>query len=191
VHIQQDQEKILAAITDFADIAHGNQMRKYTPERYIVHPARVMRLCREYTDDVTVLAAALLHDVLEDTPTTAAELSAFLTGLLDASLAERSVHLVVELTDVYIKDNYPKLNRRTRKNKETERLAATSPEAQTIKYADIIDNASEIVTADPDFARTFVHECRVMINKMTKGDPALRKRAVETINDCVSQLPRA
>jgi (p)ppGpp synthase/HD superfamily hydrolase len=68
VHIQQDQEKILAAITDFADIAHGSQMRKYTPERYIVHPARVMRLCQEYTDDVTVLAAALLHDVLEDTP---------------------------------------------------------------------------------------------------------------------------
>lgn len=56
-------EEVLEQIRDFADKAHGEQMRKYTPERYIVHPVRVMKICREYTDDITVLAAALLHDV--------------------------------------------------------------------------------------------------------------------------------
>ena len=36
--------EILAAIRKFADEAHGEQKRKYTPERYIVHPVRVMEL---------------------------------------------------------------------------------------------------------------------------------------------------
>jgi (p)ppGpp synthase/HD superfamily hydrolase len=57
----------LETIKDFANKAHGDQKRRYTPDKYVVHPIRVMELCKEYTNDVTVLAAALLHDVLEDT----------------------------------------------------------------------------------------------------------------------------
>ena len=34
-------EDILLKVKDFADRAHGEQMRKYTPERYIVHPERL------------------------------------------------------------------------------------------------------------------------------------------------------
>jgi len=32
---------ILDQIKNFAEQAHGEQLRKYSPERYIVHPARV------------------------------------------------------------------------------------------------------------------------------------------------------
>lgn len=180
---------MLEAITHFADMAHGDQMRRYTPERYIVHPVRVMKICSEYTSDMAVLAAALLHDVLEDTPVTAGEITSFLTGLLGDPLAKRTLQLVIELTDVYTKDNYPKWNRRKRKEKEVQRLGTTSAEAQTIKYADIIDNASEIITADPDFARVFVHECRAIVNSMSKGIPALHERALKTMADLVSRLP--
>ncbi|MGN6567929.1 MAG: hypothetical protein ACTHJ0_08255 [Flavipsychrobacter sp.] len=44
-----DKESLQAKLEEviaFADKAHGSQMRKYTPERYIVHPIRVMELCR-------------------------------------------------------------------------------------------------------------------------------------------------
>jgi (p)ppGpp synthase/HD superfamily hydrolase len=75
-------EEILQQVRDFADKAHGGQMRKYTPERYIVHPVRVMNICREYTSDVTILAAALLHDVIEDTPVKKEEIREFLLTLL-------------------------------------------------------------------------------------------------------------
>jgi (p)ppGpp synthase/HD superfamily hydrolase len=75
-------ETVLAAITAFADRAHGQQTRRYTPERYIVHPVRVMELCREYTPDEAVLAAALLHDVLEDTPVTRAQMTEFLLTVM-------------------------------------------------------------------------------------------------------------
>lgn len=64
-------DRILEQIRDFADRAHGDQLRKYTPERYIVHPVRVMEQVQRITNDTTMLAAALLHDVLEDTATTA------------------------------------------------------------------------------------------------------------------------
>ena len=61
--------EILKKIKEFSDKAHEGQTRKYTPERYIVHRLRVMETLKLYTPDVTVLAAALLHDVLEDTTT--------------------------------------------------------------------------------------------------------------------------
>lgn len=64
----------LYKIQQFADNAHGEQMRKYSDERYIVHPIRVMETCSAYTDKIQILAAALLHDVLEDTPVSEMEL---------------------------------------------------------------------------------------------------------------------
>src|SRR3954469_12742414 len=145
-----DIETILDEVKDFADKAHGNQMRKYTPDRYIVHPVRVMKTCKEYTNDITILAAALLHDVLEDTPVTKVELERFLMKLMSGDEAKRTVQLVEELTDIYIKENYPQWNRKKRMIKETERLGKTSSAAQTIKYADIIDNAPEVTEKEPD-----------------------------------------
>ena len=78
-------EDILNTIRDYADTAHGTQMRKYTPERYIVHPIRVMETCRNYDSRLPILAAALLHDVLEDTPVTEAEMRDFLHSVMDAA----------------------------------------------------------------------------------------------------------
>jgi (p)ppGpp synthase/HD superfamily hydrolase len=63
-------ETIISQIIEFADRAHNEQKRKYTPDRYIVHPIRVMETCKKYTSDSAVLAGALLHDVLEDTAVT-------------------------------------------------------------------------------------------------------------------------
>src|SRR5688572_15793007 len=115
-------EDILGKIRDFADRAHGEQTRKYIPERYIVHPVRVTQLCRQYTNDIAVLAAALLHDVLEDTAVSKEEIRSFLSGVMNAANTEKTLKLVEELTDEYIKVRYPKLNRRARKAKEVARM---------------------------------------------------------------------
>ena len=181
-------DTILQKIIAFADKSHGEQLRRYEPDRYIVHPVRVMETCKEYTDDITVLAAAVLHDVLEDTPVTKEELYAFLITLMTADEVKKTIHLVEELTDVYIKSEYPQLNRKRRKNKEADRLEKTSAEAQTIKYADIIDNAPEIAEKDVDFAKRFLPEYRALLKKITKGDPDLYERAKETVNKCISSL---
>src|SRR5690606_9073753 len=103
-----------------------------------------MQLCEPYTNQVEALAAALLHDVLEDTPITEVELTEFLQGILTNEQTQKTIQLVVELTDVYTKENYPQWNRNYRKTLETERIKNISADAQTIKYADILDNAHEI-----------------------------------------------
>jgi (p)ppGpp synthase/HD superfamily hydrolase len=184
-------EKILEAIREYADRSHGEQMRKYTPERYIVHPVRVMNTCREYTDDITMLAAALLHDVLEDTPVTTEEMLDFLKTQMSPQQAQRTLDLVIELTDVYVKSAFPKLNRRQRKGKELERLTVSSPDSQTIKYADIMDNCSEIVQYDRDFARVFLSECRATLLKLDKGNPDLYKRALDRVEQGLKELKQS
>jgi (p)ppGpp synthase/HD superfamily hydrolase len=178
-------EQILEKIKAFADRCHGDQMRKYSDERYIVHPERVMQICKQYTNDITMLAAALLHDVLEDTPVSEQEIRQFLSPLLSEEQVARTLELVEELTDVYVKARYPQWNRRKRKQKETARLKNSSAAAQTIKYADIMDNAPEIAAKDPDFARRFLFEARDLLKAMDKGDPRLYKQAQEAVNKCL------
>lgn len=181
-------ETILQQVRDFADRAHGEQTRKYAPERYIEHPLRVMAIVREYTSSVPMLAAALLHDVLEDTPVNKQAITDFLQGLMPQQQVARTVQLVEELTDVYVKSNYPHWNRRKRKDKEADRMEQTSGDAQTIKYADIMDNAEHIVEQDPDFAKVFLYECRTLLKKMVKGNASLRDKAAAIVDTALSRL---
>lgn len=181
-------ETVLKNIIEYADKAHGEQTRKYTPEKYIVHPIRVMETCRRVTNDICVLAAAVLHDVLEDTEVQASEMERFLKTQMNDDLALRTLQLVIDLTDVYVKKDYPKLNRRSRKSKELIRLEKISPDAQTIKYADIIDNSKEIIAHDPDFARVFLFECRTNLKKMDKGNQELYKEALSVVNSSIESL---
>ena len=70
-------DKIFSALR-FATNAHSGQFRKSTNVPYIVHPVAVMQHLIKYHASDDAVAAGILHDTLEDTPTTEAELrSAF------------------------------------------------------------------------------------------------------------------
>ena len=181
-------EEILDKIAAFADRAHGDQKRKYADEKYIEHPWRVMNICRNYGYPLPVLAAALLHDVLEDTDTTPHEIKEFLLTVMNEQKTRHTLDLVNELTDIYTKARYPGLNRRKRKAREADRLEKTSSEAQTIKYADIIDNSKEIGEHDADFAPVFLRECRTLLNRMTRGNKQLREEAIEILEKEMEHL---
>lgn len=181
-----DKESLQAKLDEiiaFADKAHGSQMRKYTPERYIVHPIKVMELCKQYAQGLPILAAAILHDVLEDTPVSKEEIKKFLLSVMTPAEADKTIALVIELTDVYVKSAYPRWNRPERKTKELERLEQTSADSQTIKYADIIDNCKEIVKQDSEFANVFLRECNAVLKKLNKGNAALYALAVQTVHE--------
>jgi (p)ppGpp synthase/HD superfamily hydrolase len=181
-------DEVLEQIRIYADQAHGKQLRKYSPERYIVHPVRVMEMCRNHTHHLPILAAALLHDVLEDTPVTRLMLSQFLHEVMDEGQAKETTSLVVELTDVFTKQRHPRWNRKKRKGKEAERIQKTSGDSQTVKYADIIDNCREIVEHDPDFAKVFLRECRALLRVMPKGNELLYREAIDTVNQCLQKV---
>ncbi len=183
-------EDILKKVTDFADQAHGEQKRKYTGERYIAHPVRVMNTCRQYTDNPVVLSAALLHDVLEDTPVGKDKIYRFLENVMGGEQSARVVKLVEALTDVYVKEKFPLLNRKRRKKKESERLGTIPADAQTIKYADIMDNTVDISHNDPNFAPVYLKECRLLLTNMKNGNPELYNRAIQSVEENLQKFQR-
>jgi (p)ppGpp synthase/HD superfamily hydrolase len=170
-------DTILTDVQNFAAEAHKGQRRKYADEDYIFHPIRVSSICRNINASLPVLAAALLHDVVEDTDVNFTRLKIFLEQVMNESDAYTTFQLVKDLTDVYTYNNYPTLNRRQRKDKEYERLAFVQPDAQTIKYADIIDNCMDIAESGDDFAPKFLQECQQLLKKIRKGNATLYQQA--------------
>lgn len=57
---------VLDKAIGFAARAHAGQVRKGTSTPYILHPLEAAAICATVTDDLEVLAAAVLHDVVED-----------------------------------------------------------------------------------------------------------------------------
>ncbi|MDQ3189997.1 MAG: metal-dependent phosphohydrolase, partial [Bacteroidota bacterium] len=126
--------------------------------------------------------------VLEDTSVSEHELKIFLKEIMDPKLADRTLQLVMDLTDVYIKEDFPELNREKRKNKEAERLMKASPDAQTVKYADSIDNTVDITKNNKEFAKKFLPEVQFLLSKMDKGIPELYEKSKKTLKDCFKEL---
>jgi (p)ppGpp synthase/HD superfamily hydrolase len=183
-------DKILDSVRSFASKAHQGQMRKYIPVPYIVHPVRVSEMVEPYNPRRPIVAAALLHDVVEDTIVGETALSVFLHNIMEPEEAAETLKLVMELTDVYVKSSFPQWNRRKRKKKELERIATTSPEAQTIKYADILDNTREIASHDPAFAPRYLAECLDILDKADKGNPILYSKALESVKAALDALSK-
>lgn len=163
----------------FALNAHEGQTRKYTGEPYIVHPIAVADLVSRVTSDETTLAAAYLHDVIEDTHGSE---DVAREALLD-SFGDVVTRLVDELTDVYTKARYPKLNRAARKAKERERLAGTSFEAKTIKLADVACNSYDIARQNSTFAPVYLKEKEAFLEVLGDGHPELFRLAEETVRE--------
>ncbi len=74
-YLGDDDVAIVEAAYEFSRRAHEGQFRK-SGEPYISHPLAVAGLLAEWHLDAQTLAAALLHDVVEDTPATASEIAA-------------------------------------------------------------------------------------------------------------------
>ena len=68
-YIDRDYETLIRAY-DYAQAAHVNQKRA-SGEPYFIHPCAVAEILMDLGLDAATIAAALLHDVIEDTPATA------------------------------------------------------------------------------------------------------------------------
>lgn len=163
----------------FASKAHMGQKRKYTKEPYINHPVEVYKMMSTITSDEDVLAAALLHDTVEDCGVNLDEIRA-LFGI-------RVANIVDDLTDKFQSKDDSR-NRSARKADECKRMAAISIEAATIKYCDLICNTKSIVQHDHGFARTYIPEKRAILNVMNQGDLRLLIRAQESLLESETKL---
>ena len=71
---------------------------------------------------------------------------------------------------------------------DRDHLAQASDRAQTIKLADLIDNARDICHHDESFARTYLREMASLLEVLERGHPALRVRARELLDSCEQKL---
>lgn len=120
---------------DFVEIAETIARRAHTGQQdkvgvdYIEHPARVAERVRQYSEVAEAVAAAWLHDVLEDTPVTAEDLRE--AGVPD------DVIIAVELLTKHQGQSLEDYCAGVREN----------PIALAVKQADVDDNTDPARTA--------------------------------------------
>ena len=163
----------------FATEAHQriDHRRKYSNQPYAVHLERVAKTVASVTDNEEMIAAAWLHDVVEDTPATLDD--------IERNFGSSIASLVRELTDVSKPSDG---NRAVRKSIDREYLAQASDRAQTVKLADLIDNCTDITKHDAAFARVFLDEMGALLDVLTKGDEGLMRRAHKTMEKCNTRI---
>jgi hypothetical protein len=170
---------LIASARQFATEAHQriDQRRKYTKQPYQEHLKSVAGMVASVTNDPETIAAAWLHDTVEDTPATFGDLErAFGASIRD---------LVAQLTDVSKPSDG---NREIRKAIDRSHTAQASPGAKTVKLADLIDNCRDICGHDPRFARVYLAEAAALLEVLGEGDARLYQRAQKAIAECARRI---
>lgn len=129
--------RLLEAIEFSADKHRLGKRKDEDGTPYINHPLRVAMLLAEVggVGDVELLQAAILHDTIEDTDTTPAE--------LEARFGARVLRWVAEVTDD------KSLPKQKRKQMQAAGAASLSREAQMIRVADKIANLQDLIRRPP------------------------------------------
>jgi (p)ppGpp synthase/HD superfamily hydrolase len=161
----------------FAIAAHeGIHQTRSTGEPYWTHPQSVAGIVSEYTSDPEVIAAAWLHDTVEDTPTT--------LETLKSEFGPRVASLVDDLTNVAPPD-CPTREQKITLNRE--HSAKASPDAKTVKLADVLHNLSDADDCDKDWARKYIREKKLLLEVLKEGDSKLWARVKERIDFLLEQ----
>jgi GTP diphosphokinase / guanosine-3',5'-bis(diphosphate) 3'-diphosphatase len=165
--LHQDPISIVLAATAFAARKHRDQRRKDAEASpYINHPiALADTLANEAgIRDATILAAALLHDTIEDTDTSLQELA--------AAFGAQVAAIVGEVTD---DKDLPKAER---KRLQIEHAATISAQAKLVKLADKICNLRDMTVAPPanwpvERRREYFDWAKNVVDPMRGCSPAL------------------
>ena len=172
---------LLLKALSFAAHKHRDQRRKDAEASpYINHPIALAEVLAGEggVTDLEVLAAALLHDTIEDTATTAEELR--------AQFGEHIAAMVTEVTD---DKDLPKAER---KRMQIEHAAGISPGAKLVKLADKICNLRDVARHPPakwDLARRreYFEWAKKVVDGL-RGAPGESMRALEVAFDAAYRL---
>lgn len=120
----------------FAVKAHAGTERRGKGFPYIVHPMEAVEIVATITPDQELLAAAALHDVIEDTDVSADEIR--------AEFGDRIANLVVSESDVFPEGVSEEDSWRARKQAAIDRLAAAPRDAKIVALGDKLSNMRAI-----------------------------------------------
>ena len=161
---------LIVKALEFAAHKHRDQRRKDAlASPYINHPIALANVLvhEGQVSDPTVLSAALLHDTVEDTQTTAAELREV--------FGEKIASIVLEVTDD------KNLLKAERKRLQIEHAAHISREAKLVKLADKICNVRDVADHPPakwDLTRRreYFEWAKAVVDQMRGIHPQLERK---------------
>ena len=162
----------------FAELKHAGQVRKYNGAPYTTHLQDVADIVASVPHTDEMVAAAWLHDVVEDTPTSLKE--------VEDNFGSLVAQYVEMLTDVSKPGDG---NRKFRKELDRQHLAKAVPQAKTIKLADLINNSEDILghaktnKEAKAFAKVFIAEKNLLLEVLSEGDSTLYAKAKAIVGD--------
>lgn len=181
---EQSDVAVLMRAAAFAADKHRRQRRKDAEASpYINHPLALAELlASEGVTEVTVLAAALLHDTVEDTETSAEELA----GLFGPEIAA----IVTEVTDD------KSLSKGERKQLQVTKAAGKSREAKLVKLADKTCNLRDIAATPPadwsaERRAAYFEWAKRVVNEMRGTSPRLEAAFDRAYADGLAAMRKA
>ena len=174
-------------LTHWVEGKHRGQLVKKTADPYFTHLLAVANMAAPLM--AFGFEIGICHDLLEDTGTTAEELTAALARFgYNAKDADYITFTVVELTDVYTSAAFPGLTKEERKEREAQRLYKTSPAAQTLKCCDLADNIKWVLQHDRKHARRYLAKKERLVTALTAGEPEMRRKMLDIIHFSLTTL---
>lgn len=158
----------------FACRKHSGQRRKLSETPYFLHPMEVATIVGTMTDDQNLIAAALLHDTVEDTDTTLEEIR--------ENFGKRVSLLVMTETEDKRENLPPEATWRMRK--EETLLILESTKDIDVKKLWLGDKLSNIRS----FCREYRKNGDAFWNKFNQKDPSQQEWYYRRIADALSEL---
>lgn len=141
----------------FALEAHAGMVRKAAGTPYILHPMEVASIAATMTADIEVLSAAVLHDVVEDTPYTLAD--------IEDRFGPRVAELVAAETENKREGLPPEQTWRIRKEESLVDLERSDRDAKILWVSDKLSNMRS-------FYRLFKEKGSALWDAFNQSDPA-------------------
>ena len=157
----------------FAVKAHGNTERRGKNLPYVIHVFEAAEIVATITTDQELLAAALLHDVIEDTDYTRES--------IEAEFGKRVADLVASESDIVIEGASEEDSWHARKQAAIDRIAASSRDAKIVAMGDKLSNMRAI-------ARDYDQIGDELWNKFHVTDKAEHAWHYRGLRDSLSQL---
>ena len=158
---------------NFAVKAHSGVERRGKAFPYIVHPMEAMAIVATITNDQELLAAAALHDVVEDTEYTVEDIR--------KEFGDRVAKLVASESDLIVEGKSESDSWKERKQFAIDRLKKLDRDGKIVAIGDKLSNARAMLQ---DYG-TLGEE---LWNKFHVTDPKLHKWHYEGLRDSLSEL---
>lgn len=157
----------------FAVKAHAGTERRGKGFPYIVHPMEAVEIVATITPNQELLAAAALHDTVEDTDVTIEQIR--------AEFGERIASLVTSETDVVFEGQSESDSWHDRKQAAIDRLAKVSREAKIVALGDKLSNMRAI-------ARDYAVQGDALWNLFHVNDPKEHEWHYRGLADALREL---